>query len=318
MQRNTPEARSTHEPRWRDLILGGRGAPEEIHSYATLKKCWFWMFYRTSRLFLLRDQVEILNWMFRLPESTTNSAPLDSRNPAIPRPWDDVTLSIHHALATSHMVTIIEKSCSAILGPFTVSIYGKSNDDVVGMRGYTSFWSLGVMDAVLQSGLVPDAGSPPTLPSSTTVRPDLLGSSGFPQFRSQPTHNLSTATSNAQDFPRLADLQSPYQAPPASTATPAEKPPPSSSASPVDLKPRRKHPFESKDPHPYDLPTNMPSLDLSIVKPLRIDVAARREWIHKLLYYMGTKLGIKKGLGVVFAEVYLEISKREVERLFGS
>jgi hypothetical protein len=54
MQRNTPEARSTHEPRWRDLILGGRGAPEEIHSYATLKKCWFWMFYRTSRLFLLR------------------------------------------------------------------------------------------------------------------------------------------------------------------------------------------------------------------------------------------------------------------------
>jgi hypothetical protein len=229
-------------------------------------------------------------------EPTINSAPLDSGNPAISKPWDDVTLSIHHAFATNHTVTIIEKSCSAILGPFTVPIYGKSNDDVVGMRGYTSFWSLGVMDAVLQSGLVPDVGSPPTPPSSTTVSSDPLVSPGFLQFRNQPIHNPSTA---------------------ASTATSVEMPP-SSSASPVDPKPRRKHPFESKDPHPNDLPTNMPSLDLSITKLLRIDVAARREWIHKLLYYMGTKLGIKKGLGVVYAEGYLEISKREVERLFGS
>jgi hypothetical protein len=319
MQRNTPEARSTYEPRWRDLILEGRGAPEEIQSYTTLKKCWFWMFYRTSRLFLLRDQVELLNWMFRLPESTTHHSRSDSKDPAkIPRSLDNVTLSIHHAFATTHLVAVIEKSCSAILGPFTVPIYGKSNEDIVGMRGYTVFWSLGVMDAVLKSGLVPDAGSPPTPPSSTTGSHESPGFSVFPTVCSQPTHNPSTAVPNTQDFSKPTDLQFPYHSPPASDTTPVETPPHSSSALPVDPKPKRKHPFDSKEPHPNDLPSNSQTLDFSITKVPRIDVAARREWIHKLLYYIGTKLGVKKALGIVFAEGYIEISKREVERLFGS
>jgi hypothetical protein len=334
IEHNTPEARSTREPRWRDLFLGSRGAPEEIHSYATLKNCTIWMFYRTSRLFLLRDLVEILNWMFKLPESTSNASPLDFDSQLkTPLSLDNVALSIHHAFATNHLVTTIEKSCSAILGSFTVPIYGKSNDDVAGMRGYGSFWSLGVMDSMLRSGLVPDTGATPMSSSSTTVNPDLFGPSSFSQFRNQPApspsvfklpshnmhplyHNPATAVSNSQDFPKLPGMS--RQPPFSSNATSAETPSWAGPLPPIDPRTLSRHPFGSRAAHPNDAPTKVPALDFSITKPSRVDIAARREWINKILYYVGTRLGIKKGLSVVFAEGYMEISKREVDKIFGN
>jgi hypothetical protein len=334
IERNTPEARSTHEPKWRDLFLRSRGAPEEIHSYATLKNCTIWMFYRTSRLFLLRDSVEILNWMFKLPESTSNASPLDFDSQSkTPQSLDNVTLSIHHAFATSHLVATLEKSCSAILGSYTVPIYGKSNDDVAGMRGYGSIWSLGVMDSMLRSGLIPDTGAPPMSSSSSAVNHDLFGPSSFSQFRNQPApspsvfklpsqnihplyHNPATAVPNSQDFPKLPGMS--HQPSLGSYVTSTETPSCAGSLPPIDPRPLRRHPFDGRAPHPNDAPTKVPVLDFSITKSSRIDIAARREWINKILYYVGTRLGIKKGLSVVFAEGYMEISKREVDRIFGN
>ncbi|KAF2790261.1 hypothetical protein K505DRAFT_377665, partial [Melanomma pulvis-pyrius CBS 109.77] len=151
VERNTPATRTTYAPRWRDLLLSSRGAPEEIHSHTTLKRCWIWMFFRTSRMFLLRDLIEMLNWMFRLPE-TTGSNPAST--PASMPSLDNLALSIHHAFATSHLVTTLANASAAIPSIFTVPIPGKphgddsnddNDDDVVGMRGYTAFWSLGVM-----------------------------------------------------------------------------------------------------------------------------------------------------------------------------
>jgi hypothetical protein len=109
-----------------------------------------------------------------------------------------------------------------------------------------------------------------------------------------------------------------YQSPSSSNATPVKTPPSARPVPTIDPKTLRRHPFDSRAPHPNDAPTNLPTLDFSITQPSRIDVAARREWINKVLYYVGTKLGIKKGLSVVFAEDYVEISKREIDRIFGN
>ncbi|KAF2709386.1 hypothetical protein K504DRAFT_481810 [Pleomassaria siparia CBS 279.74] len=337
MERNTPEARSTYEPKWRDLILDSRGAPEEIHSYATLKKCWIWSFYRTTRLLLLRDLVEMLNWMLKMPEDVSSGKPLNLPTSAstmpgtVPaQPLDNVTLSIHHAFAISHLVKVIEKGCSAILGTFTVPIYGKSNEDVVGLRGFTSFWALGMMDSALRSGLVPDSASPPTPPSSTTASSESREARAIFQFHKQPApsvyklpsqnshplyHNLATTVPNSQDFPGYPSP--PCQLSPINHATPPETPPSTNVSLPIDYRISGKHPFDSRPPHPNDASGDLPMLNFSITKPSSIDVAARREWINRLLYYMGTKLGIKKGLGIVISEGYMEVTKRDIDRIFG-
>ena len=333
MERNTPQARSTYDPKWRDLILDGTGAPEEIHSYPSLKRCWIWMFYRTSRLFLLRDLVEILNWMFRLPEVGTTGPSINQPSATASTPLDNVALSIHHSFATTHLVTLIEKICSAILGSFTVPIPGKSNDDVVGMRGYICVWPLGAVDSVLQSGLVPDSGTLPAQPNSAAMAPKAPSPLDFSQFHNRPApspsvfkhasqtihplyHNPATAVPDPQDFPRLPAISSsvpPVLIPTISVSLPDIGT--GSGAGPTE--PQHKHSFDVNAPHPFDHPANLPALEFSITKVHRIDVAARREWIHRLLYYMGTRLGIKKGLAVVFGEGYADVSKREVDRVFG-
>ncbi|KAF9693552.1 hypothetical protein EKO04_008529 [Ascochyta lentis] len=186
MMPNTPEARATYDGKWQKLILNSRGAPEEIHSYSNLKRCWVWGFYRTSRMFLLRDLLEMLNWMFRLPEADpVNTAPLSPNfaspfpleNEVSPVTFDSAALRIHHSFATVHLVNTIEKSCSAILGSFTVPVYGKLYEDVMGMRGYVNLWPLGIMDAVLRSGLVPDSEASSSPPSTGTHTPQAHTSS---------------------------------------------------------------------------------------------------------------------------------------------
>lgn len=324
MQPNSPEARATYDMKWQQLVLGSRGAPEEIHAYSSLKRCWVWTFYRTSRMFLLRDILEMINWMFRLPEPeealqhtfTASSPPLqqqtDTANDSstLPLNLDNLTLHIQHAFTTVHMVNIIEKSCSAVLGSFTVPIHGKSVSDVVGMRGYVVFWSLGIMDSVLSSGLVPDCNAPASPPDSACSSPQTqargLGD-GVGAGAGTGAGSSTTTMHNNNPHPPPAPSSSPQQ-------QHQHQPPLPSSSSPQP----KPHPFNASPPHPFSLPiTNLPTLDYSITKRKSIDVAARRVWLNSMLYYIGSELGIKKALAVPYLQGYWGVVKPVVDSVVG-
>jgi hypothetical protein len=292
MERNTADARSTYDSKWRNLILQGRGAPEEIHTYTNLRRCWMWMFCRTARIFLLRDMLEILNWMCRLPEPPQNPGQSLNDSPGAskgsrPGTLDDVGLQIHQSFATTNLVAMIEKSCSAVIGNFTVPIYGKSDQDVAGIRGFIVLWSLGVMDAVLKSGLVPDTDVPLTPPSSNRASPQSSRASMFSLSTPSPAYDTAAAH-------------------------PGEAP---SRTLPNERSDSKGHIFDTSPNHPFDYPVGIPALAFTITKPARIDVVARREWINRLLYYIGTELGIGRALAVPKSEGYLEKCKTQVEAL---
>jgi hypothetical protein len=46
-------------------------------------------------------------------------------------------------------------------------------------------------------------------------------------------------------------------------------------------------------------------------------VAAKREWLNSILYYIGTELGIKKALAVPVMEGYVPIIKPRVDEILG-
>jgi hypothetical protein len=342
MEPNTPEVRATYEGKWQRLILSGRGAPEEIHSYSNLKRCWVWGFYRTSRIFLLRDLLEILNWMFRLPDADPVSiaplsphfaSPFPLENQVAPVTFDSTALRIHHSFATAHLVAVIEKSCSAILGSFTVPVYGKSYDDVMGMRGYVNLWPLGIMDAVLRSGLVPDSQAASTPPSSTGYSPPQSSSPApVPDVLTRNMHHpyptpgyTTTATTTTQSPPtgifkkeEEEEQEEPSFLAPLIPGAPHERhsfthprPPAYNPTAP------KTHIFDSSAPHPYDLPLPLPSLDFEITPQRKIDVQARREWINAMLFYAARELGIKKGMYVPLTEGLLEVVRGRVGGALG-
>ncbi|ORY05571.1 hypothetical protein BCR34DRAFT_519492 [Clohesyomyces aquaticus] len=289
MELNTPEVSRTFDPKWQSLFLNGRGAPKEIHTYSSLKRVWIWNFYRTSRMFLMRVLLEIINWMLRLPEpepepgwvvdtddplSDTNSPP-SSFIPQAERLLDSVTLRTHHAFATTNLVRLMEKSCSAIMSHFTAPLWGKSPDDISGIRGYTPFWGLGVMNAILMLGLIPDSGPPPSGDTDTpsteqhlVTVPDVIIDHVVPSA----SESASVIYTHVLGVPGS----------------------------------RSKLPFTAINQVPNDfVPGNLASeyqghfQDFSITKIPSIDVAGRQEWIHRVLYYLGTELGIKKALAML-------------------
>ncbi|KAH7094494.1 hypothetical protein FB567DRAFT_556095 [Paraphoma chrysanthemicola] len=283
VQLNTPEARSKYAPIWQKLILGSNGGPREIYSYSNLKRTWIGGFYRTSRMFLLRDTLEILNWMFRLPERPEIATDMNvTPKPAATKELlaedehlpllDNFTLRAQHSMTTDHLVDIIERSCSAVLSSFTVAIHGKSYEDVCGMRGYVVLWPLGTIDSILSAGLVPsttDHISPGALPNDSP---------------------MATTNGNLE----------------------ASTPPPV-----YDPTAAKGHIFDCQPKHPYDHPFDLSKLDISMPSSRRIDVPARREWINRLLCYIGTELGIKKALAVPYMEGYFQIVKPQVDEILG-
>jgi hypothetical protein len=327
MKPNTPETRSTFDIRWQRLILESHGAPDEIHSYQTLRRCWVWNFFRTCRIFLLRDTLEILNWMFRLPEipqygspSVSDTFPDESSLKSL----QTASLRVHHSFTTLHLVNLIEKNCSAVIGSFTVPVYGKSFDEVMGMRGYVHLWSLGIMDAVLRSGLIPDSQAPLS-PQMTNRHPSYPA-----EFPDDPVHaessdgRQSTHLNQHQSPDSFASLPTVHEIPQRNTyhqqqpqSQSQQHSPTSSHSDPAAPPPRKTHVFDSNPPHPYDAPIQLPPQPFEIAKPKKIDVAARREWINCLLYYCATELGIKKGLYVPLTEGMLPIVKPRVERALG-
>lgn len=331
MEPNSPEVRATYDGRWQKLVLNSRGAPEEIHSYSNLKRCWVWGFYRTSRIFLLRDLLEILNWMFRLPEadpvmaaplSSSFASPFPLENEVAPVTFDSTSLRVHHSFATVHLVNIIEKSCSAILGSFTVPVYGKSYEDVMGMRGYVNLWPLGIMDAVLRSGLVPDSQAPASPPSTGSHTPqshaspapvsDVLTQN---MHQAYPTPSPHAGRSPASFTP---DTDVPSHSNAAHARHPSHHRRTDSKSTPLwNPSAPKTHIFDSSAPHPYDHPVNLPTLDFDITKPKKIDIAARREWLNCMLYYVAAELGIKKGLYVPLTEGLLGTVRGKVEEALG-
>lgn len=330
MKPNTPEIRVTYDERWQRLMLSSRGAPDEIHSYANLKRCWVWGFYRTSRMFLLRDLLEILNWMFRLPEadpvtvaplSPNFASPFPLENEVAPVTFNGAALRNHHADATVHLINVIEKSCSAILGSFTVPVYGKSYEDVMGMRGYVNLWPLGIMDAVLRSGLIPDSRAPISPPGTGHHSPQHQGSPApVPDVLTQNMHHpyptppyqarSPESIKQEEEFHPLVP-EAPHERHFFSQHVDAKTTPVWNPATP------KTHIFDSSAPHPYDHPVDLPAPDFRTAKPKKMDVAARREWLNCMLYYAAMDLGIKKGMYVPLTEGLLPTVKAKVDTALG-
>jgi hypothetical protein len=85
----------------------------------------------------------------------------------------------------------------------------------------------------------------------------------------------------------------------------------------LDPTAKKGHLFDSNPTHPYDHPLDLPPLDFDIVEPKKIDVAARREWVNRLLYYISSELGIKKALYVPLTEGFLPTVKPQVDYILG-
>lgn len=329
---NTPEARSRFDRKWLDLVLDCKGAPSEIHTYPNLKRCWIWGFYRTSWMFLLRDILEMINWMFRLPVQTPELASNDVQENADglvsqcqldPTHLGDVALRSQHAITTAHLLEVIEKSCSAILSNLTVPIIAKSEGDVSGMRGYVSLWPLGIMDAILASGLIldshasaptPDTQYPPHILLFTTTRqqPPVIVATSPEATPSTYPDSYATAppfTELSKLPPKLPNEHS-SSPPPCAPQAPPNSSTPSSAAHETAVK---GHIFDSSPTHPFDLPTAHSQHDASRT----IDVAARREWLNALLYYIATELGIKKALYVPVVEGFMHKVKPRVDGILG-
>lgn len=324
---NTLEARSTYDAKWQQLILGSRGAPEEVHSYTTLKRCWIWSYFRTSRIFLLRDTLEILHWMFRLPEPKLVAQRMDSIHDLtdanillhkdVPSGLDTLTLRFHHSFATAQLVSVFEKCCSAVISSFTVPVYSRSFEDVMGMRGYINLWTLGILDAVLKSGLIPDSNaptSPPKMHSSPATTPSSVASHNGTFNASLPNMQLSDQLFSSSD---------PFQAPEFPHHCLSDSHPALASAAPTTRRPSpapgqtRIHIFDSSTAHPWDFAVNLPALDCSITKVKSVDIAAKREWLNRMLYYIGSELGIKKALYSPTIEGFLHIVKPQVDEILG-
>ena len=320
MTPNTPEARSTYDTKWQKLFLGCPGAPPEIHMYPSLKRCWIWGFYRTSRILVLRDLLEMLNWMLRFPDPDLSSIPQAVPGQSIPTALSYGNLRMQHSIATARLVEVIEKNCSAILGSFTVPIHLKSPTDICGMRGYICIWPLGTMDAVLSSGLVPDSNArkhsltpsylpppPPVHSRLSSAPPPLVTSTSNASSSSAPSENLEHYAT-APQFSELDNIQSKSESDQTSSASPP-------TSTPVfDPNATKNHIFDSNPAHPYDHPLDLPPLDLGM-EPRRIDVAARREWINRLLYYMATELGLKKALWVPVMQGFMPTVKPMVDEI---
>jgi hypothetical protein len=331
-QPNTPKARSGFDLKWQKLILGSNGAPREIHSYPNLKRTWIWGFYRTSWMFLLRDTLEMLNWMFRLPEpeqstyhvgmdSAHNSETLEpgTANKSI-SPLKISALRARHLLATNRLIEIIEQSCSAVLGSFTVAVHGKSFEDVSGMRGYVVLWPIGTMDSILSAGLVPDMTNTLTLSDSNYANAaDSSHIHAVPPVVSGPVqsfyHDTSMATAaNGAVYNPLMPVAPQHRH---SVSLPIPAPQVHAHAPVYDNSAAKGHIFDCHARHPYDDPVEIPALNFNITKPRSIDVPARREWLNRMLYHIGTELGIKKALAVPFMEGYYQIVKAQVDSISG-
>jgi hypothetical protein len=304
---NSVDTRQNYATKWKKLVLEGRGAPGEIHTFSNLKRYWIWMSYRTSRMMLLRDLLEMLNWMFRIPESEPDApSPYErmdsaqllstanrSADNSTIASLDDLSLRVLYNSITTHLVKLIEEGCSVILGSLTVPVNKKFPEDVMGIKGYNLVWSMGTMDSILCSGLVPDlsASSVPRSPSAATLSPHQVSSV---------LHDIGIVATAEHGSRRHS--ASPQYAPIQSLANTTNKKP---------------HSFDNTPRHTHDVPINLPSLDFNIVEPKSMDVAGTREWLNSILYYIGTELGIKKALAVPIMEGYMPVVKPRVDRALG-
>ncbi|KAF2018116.1 hypothetical protein BU24DRAFT_165037 [Aaosphaeria arxii CBS 175.79] len=290
---NLPETRGAYDRKWINLMLSSSGAPNEIHSFPSLRRAFIYTFFRTSRMFLLRDMLEIMNCMLALPPpdpqpepSNFNIATLILEDPSPQTTLLNTTsLRIHHRITTTHLTDLVEKACSAIIGSFTVPIPGRvDNDGVMGVRGYINFWCLGVISAVLRSGFIPQSSAPSPPPPSTSFSPPRGGSSPAPspamfvmppENRSHFYFHAAMLSRQEGDFPPLP---------------------------PISAAPARSG---------FDI-------EVEDAGTLGIDVEARREWVQRVLYYVGAHLGNKKALGLLgLDEGARERCQGEVERMVG-
>jgi hypothetical protein len=304
---NSVDTRQHYATKWQKIVLEGRGAPGEIRTFSTLKRYCIWMSFRTSRMILLRDILEMLNWMFRIPESEQDApsphermdsaqllpAPRQNADNSTITSLTNLSLRIFYNSITMQLVGLIEEGCSAVFGNLTVPVDKKSPEDTMGVKGYNLIWPLGTMDSMLSSGLVPDS-------SASTVAASPSSRTSTPRRVRNVLHNTESPATTQHDSRH--NSASPPHAPPQSPAGTTHKTP---------------HSFDTTPRHPHDAPIALPSLDFETAAPHTMDVAAKREWLNSILYYIGTELGIKKALAVPITEGYIPVVKPRVDRALG-
>ncbi|PSN58638.1 hypothetical protein BS50DRAFT_510061, partial [Corynespora cassiicola Philippines] len=325
VERNTRRTNSSTKHGHNDLLFSHRGAPKEIRTHVSLRVSWIKLIYQTARIVLLRNALEIMNCMLRLSRPTCHpttgrkcgsSSHLATSSATI----DITTLYARHAFSLRNLVDTIEKSCATILGHLSVIVPGESTGDVIGMRGYTLLWTLGVLDAVLSGGLVPQPSTssrsnraPPktnqmhsTAPISSSKLLVDKKTNAFYDFSALPEHKPNISYNNfGVDGPKETSCSTSYQAVSASqdpVCVPFSASIPFHSQSIAILEKCLKgHVFNSAPRLQCDA-TEPLVVDFPITKPAHMYAPFRREWLNQMLVYIAREAGIKKALIVPLTE----------------
>ncbi|PSN58729.1 hypothetical protein BS50DRAFT_509890, partial [Corynespora cassiicola Philippines] len=309
VERNTHGTNLSAKHRHNYIFFPHRGAPKEIRTHASLGVSWIRLIHQTARIVLLRDALEIMNWMLRLSQPTCH--PIVGRESG---PSSD------HAFSLSSLVNTIEKSCATMLGHLSILIHRESARDVVGMRGYTLLWTLGVLDSVLSGGLVPqppDSSRSSREPSKMHQMHSTAPISSSKSLVDGQSIGLSNLSAPRQHEPKIshanfgvdglkeASYSTSCQVISASQGRELASP---SISVPFDrhsialLEKRLKgHVFNSAPRLPCDA-TETRVIGFPIVKPAQIHAPLRREWLNEMLVYIARETGIKKALIVPLTE----------------
>jgi hypothetical protein len=214
-------------------------------------------------------------------------------------------LRSHKSSATKKIIEVIEESCAIVLGIFTVPMYKKVAEDVMTVRAQVVFSLLGTMDSILSSKLVPDIhnssgtdaalSSPgtPLLPVQSTTTSARAGSSASPFHHDTPMATTPTLLEYGRSL-SLPNFNDPGQL--RSSTPSAHRTTTSDILS-----------FDNTAGHSYDLPVNQTNTEVYSTEPHTMDVAAKREWLNRILYFIGFRLGVRKALEIPTAEGYMPI-----------
>jgi hypothetical protein len=124
-----PESKYTEEPisslqhlRWLRLLLATPGCPKFSHRYSSYGEAVRWNFFRTTRLVLNGNLLEML---CQMPASTPSLFNL-------------------HETTSTRIQTIADEICSCILAhlAFPLNNEGDSTLDIPGLRGYSLLWPM--------------------------------------------------------------------------------------------------------------------------------------------------------------------------------
>lgn len=182
------------------------------------------------------------------------------------------------------------------------------------VRAQVVFSLLGTMDSILSSKLVPDihnfsgtgaATSPsgtPLPPTQNTFASARTGSSASTFHHDTPMATSEPHTPSLLEYGRSLSLPNFNDPGQSRSSTPSAH-----RTTAFDI-----FSFDNTPASPYNLPVSHPNTSVYSTEPHTMDVAAKREWLNSILYYIGVRLGVRKALEIPATEGYIPIVGRRV------